>query len=250
VLQALRRALGLAGVLALVWAADRLLGRRAALGLAAGWVVALGLSLVILPRAAHRAFRLGQFGRAALVYRVLRACRVGRDPRAALRVSQAACLLGRERYRDGLAQLAAIEPASLGDTVRAAWLNNRSYALSRSGGDPGQALADIDQAIALRPDVPGFRHTRALALLGAGRLDDALRELDRLWAAGEETSPLLEAERCYDLGLAWRRKGERDYATDYFDRARRAAPESPWASRAAAEIGRDVTIPTPLAELL
>jgi hypothetical protein len=84
--------------------------------------------------------------------------------------------------------------------------------------------------MALRPDLSDFRHTRGLVLLGLGRLDEALRELDAVWQrrVSDNTSPLLEAERCYDLGSAWLKKG------DYFDRARRAAPDSPWAARAAA----------------
>jgi tetratricopeptide (TPR) repeat protein len=172
--------------------------------------------------------------------------------RSSLAVSVAACLLGRERYRDGLAVLAGIDVAQLGESARAAWLNNRAYALARSGGDGAQALADIEQAIALRPDLSGFRHTRGLALLATGRVDEAIRELDAVWLkrGSEETSPLLESERCYDLGLAWRRKGERDYAADYFDRARRAAPDSVWASRALAELQPPDRIPDVLADLV
>ena len=66
----------------------------------------------------------------------------------------------------------------------------------------------------------------------------------------DDTSPLLESERCYDLGLAWHKKGERDYAADYFDRARRAAPDSVWASRALAELRPPSDIPDALADLV
>jgi tetratricopeptide (TPR) repeat protein len=211
-----------------------------------------GLVLVLLPRTAHRGFRRGAFRRAGLTYRLLGRLRLDREVRAALQVSVAACLLGRERYRDGLAVLARIDTGALGESARAAWLNNRAYALARSGGDGAQALADIEEAISLRPDLSGFRHTRGLALLATGRLDDAIRELDAVWLKGgaSETSPLLESERCYDLGLAWHRKGERDYAADYFDRARRAAPDSVWATRALAELRPPDRVPDVLADLV
>ena len=212
-----------------------------------------GLVLILLPRTAHRGFRRGNFRRAGLTYRLLGRLRLDREVRAALHVSVAACLLGRERYRDGLTVLAHIDAGVLGESARAAWLNNRAYALARSGGDGAQALADIEEAISLRPDLSGFRHTRGLALLATGRLDDAIRELDAVWLKGGagDTSPLLESERCYDLGLAWHRKGERDYAADYFDRARRAAPDSVWATRALAELRpAEGRIPDVLADLV
>jgi tetratricopeptide (TPR) repeat protein len=217
-----------------------------------GLFVATGLVLVILPRAAHRGFRRGAFRRAGLLYRLLGRLRLDREARSSLVVSVAACLLGRERYRDGLAVLHRIDPAHLGESARAAWLNNRAYALARSGGDGAQALSDVEQAMALRPDLSGFRHTRGLALLAVGRLDEAIRELDAVWlrSAADDTTPLLESERCYDLGLAWQRKGERDYAADYFDRARRAAPDSIWAARAAAELRPSAAIPDALADLV
>jgi tetratricopeptide (TPR) repeat protein len=213
---------------------------------------ATGLVLVLLPRAAHRAFRRGAFRRAGLLYRLLGRLRFDREVRASLLVSVAACLLGRERYQAGLAVLARIEPGALGESARAAWLNNRAYALARSGGDAALALADIDEAIALRPDLSGFRHTRGLALLATDRVDEAIRELDAVWlkSGAGETSPLLESERCYDLGLAWHRKGERDYAADYFDRARRAAPDSVWATRALAELPPSDRVPDSLADLV
>ena len=77
-------------------------------------------------------------------------------------------------------------------------------------------------------------------------------DLDAVWRRQEsnDAQPLLEAERCYDLGLAWIRKGERDYAADYFDRARRAAPDSVWASRALAELSSEAPIPSGLADLV
>jgi tetratricopeptide (TPR) repeat protein len=197
------------------------------------WLV-FGLLPSSLPRMAHRAFRRGAFGRAALGYGLLR--RVSLDPgaRAALEVCLVGCDLARGRHRRALERLDRMPTSSLTAAARAAWLNNRAYALVRAGRDPVEALEHIDEAVSLRPDVPGFRHTRGIALLATGRTDDAIRELDSLWgdlAAGDHP-PLLEAERCYDLGRAWRRKGEPEYAVDYFRRARRAAPGSTWAERA------------------
>lgn len=198
----------------------------------------LGIGWFWLPRSAHRAFERGRYRRAAGLYRILRAARFGRNSRAAVDVSLAACALGLDRADQALAILDRMEVDRLGDAIRAAWHNNRAYALARGGGDARAALQASDQAIALRPDVAGFRHTRGIALLAAGRTDEAIRELDALWAeiGGDEAPPLLEAERCYDLGMAWRAKGELDYSQDYFERARKAAPDSEWARKAMAQV--------------
>jgi tetratricopeptide (TPR) repeat protein len=246
----LKTALSATAAAALVWAAFRLSGRSAGLVTLAAVVGVAGASLVWLPRAAHRAFGRGSYGRAALLYRIVGACRLDRDARASVEVSLAACALATERWDEALRRLGRVEPARLPESTRAAWLNNHAYALARSGRDPAAALDASDEAVALRPDVVGFRHTRGVALLALGRTGEAIRELDALWAdmAGGEAPPLLEAERCYDLGVAWQRAGERDYATDYFDRARRAAPASTWATRAAAKLSP--TTPARLAELL
>jgi tetratricopeptide (TPR) repeat protein len=196
------------------------------------WLV-FGLLPSGVPRMAHRAFRRGAFGRAALGYGLLR--RVSLDPgaRGSLEICLAACDLARGRPGRALERLDRMRTDRLPAAARAAWLNNRAYALVRDGRDADEALEHIDEAVALRPEVPGFRHTRGIALLAAGRPDDAIRELDSLWGeAGDEHPPLLEAERCYDLARAWRRKGEPEYAADYFQRARRAAPGTTWAERA------------------
>jgi tetratricopeptide (TPR) repeat protein len=248
----LRRIAALAAVIGIVILARALGGGRAALVTALVLFTLFGLIRIILPRAAHRAFRRGSFSRAGLLYGLLAWVRLDRAARGALRLSVAACLLGRERYRDGLALLARIDPASLGESARAAWHNNRAYASTRSGGDPAQALGDSDAAIAMRPDVTGFRHTRGLVLLALDRVDEAIRELDAVWqrGAGDDTPPLLEAERCYDIGLAWLRKAERDYAADYFERAVRAAPGSVWAGRAAARLEPSDRVPDEVADLV
>lgn len=248
----MRRFTALLAAVALLFLLRAFAGGRMAIVTGALLAVAALFLLVLLPRMAHRAFRGGAFARAGLLYRFLATLRLDGGSRAALRVSLAACWLGRERYRDGLALLDAINPAALRESARAAWHNNRAYALARSGGDPAQALLDSDAAIALRPDLPGFRHTRGLALFAQGRLDEAIRELDAVWQRGgsEEAAPLLEAERCYDVGLAWSRKGQSEYAADYFDRARRTAPGSPWSERAAARLPPIDRIPDALADLI
>jgi tetratricopeptide (TPR) repeat protein len=188
---------------------------------------------VVLPRLAHRDFARGDFRRARLLYGVLAHVRLDPTARVAARVSRAACQVGREDWPRALGELRGEGADGLPESVRAAHLNNHAYVLARSGA-PAEALALIDEAIALRPDLPGFRHTRGIALVGAGRLDEGIRELDEVWRRGDERAPavLLEAERCYDLGLAWEKKGDPLYAADYFDRARKSAPGSRWATRA------------------
>jgi tetratricopeptide (TPR) repeat protein len=205
---------------------------------------------VLLPRLAHRAFRGGRYRLAGALY-TLAVVRFDAAARAAARVSRAACRVAREDWEGGLGALARIDEAGLDDPVRAAALNNRAYALVRSGSDSAAALTLADAAIALRPDVPGFRHTRAIALLASGRADDAIRELDEVWRRGDERArePLLEAERCFDLGLAWERRGDVGHAADYYDRARRAAPATPWGARAAARLPAGIHAAERLAEL-
>jgi tetratricopeptide (TPR) repeat protein len=236
---------------AVVWGAAQLGSRW---GMLAAAACLLGAATVWrwLPRAAHRRFRRGDYRRAALYYRLLRGLRLSRETRAGIDVSLAACALAREEWERASALLERIDPEPLSSAARAAWLNNRGYALARGGGDCAAALHLADQALALRPDVAGFRHTRGLALLGLGRVDEAVRELDSMWGdiAGDEQRALLEAERCFDLGRAWRRKGEIDYARDYFERARRAAPGSRWSERAQGRLGDGSSPGPPLADLI
>ncbi len=187
--------------------------------------------VVLLPRAAHRAFQRGEFTRAARYYRVLRPMVVDPAVRGAIDVSLAGCRLAGADWQGALVDLERVSGDLLAPSARAAWLNNRAYAHARGPIDALAALRDAEAAMALRPDVAGFRHTRGIALLALGRIDDAIHELDSLWRrlAHEDLPPLLEAERCYDLGVAWQKKGEIDYALDYFQRARAIAPSSPWA---------------------
>jgi tetratricopeptide (TPR) repeat protein len=193
---------------------------------------------LVVPRLAHRAFEHGEYRRAALLYRIARRFAIRAETRGAYDVSLAGCLLARSDWDGALEELDRIDALVLGASARAAWLNNRAYAHARASANPSKALAEADEAVKLRPDVPGFRHTRAVALLALGRLDDAIVELEDVWnQLEEEAPPLLEAERCYDLGLAWRKKGEQDYARDYFQRAQTVAPGSSWAERAARESG-------------
>lgn len=201
-------------------------------------IVGFGGAFVVLPRLAHDAFERGNFRRARRLYRVLRLYVIDRSVRAAIDVSLAGCRLAASDWGGALADLGRVVPERLAPSAKAAYLNNRAYAHARGRLDPSAALRDAEEAMALRPDVAGFRHTRALALYALGRLDEAAAELDGLWQRmGEgESSPLLEAERCYDLGLVWRDKGELDYARDYFQRARLVAPASPWSSLALAAL--------------
>lgn len=266
----LRRAALLTGAIALVWMVGQIAGSRPAAAAAAVLAASSLVVLVLMPRLAHRAFRAGRFTRARLAYGVLRWLRLDSRVRAALDVSLAACLIGRERYQGGLAVLARVDPEVLGESARAAWLNNRAYARLRAGDDPAEALADVDRAIALRPDVVGFRHTRGLAFLELGRLEEAIRELEAprapssaprgpaarpsaaspLAGRDHDLPVLLEAERCFDLGLAWSRRGEADYAADYFERACRVAPGSRWAARAAARLQPSARMPDALTDLV
>jgi predicted Zn-dependent protease len=175
--------------------------------------------LLWLPRAAHRAFELARYPSALRRYRMIGSLAFTARRSRASELSRAACHLATGRHAEADALLAALDASDLDNAERAVWLNNRACAALDAGRDAHDALALVDEAVNLRPDVPGILHTRARALIAVGRLDDAIGVLEAMRAGGE--LPLrLEAERCRELAAAWERKGQRDYADDYRDRAR------------------------------
>jgi len=192
-----------------------------------GWIV-VGITCSViatmwlglwLPRAAHRAFETARYKVARRRYRAIYALAFSTSRARAAQLSIAATELAAGHHAEADALLATIDPATLDHAEHAVWLNNRACAALDAGRDPHAALAEVDRAVALRPDVPGILHTRARALVAVGRLDDAIAVLEAMRAGGE--LPLrLEAERCRELAAAWERKGQRAYADDYRDRAR------------------------------
>lgn len=191
-------------------------GQVGALVGAAGAVVGTLWLWLWLPRSAHAAFEAGRFARAARRYRVLgwTAGTAARERSALL--SRTGCAVGLGDVAEADALLAAIDGAKLDASERAVWLNNRACALLER--DAPAALALVDEASALRPDVPALQHTRGMALLAVGRVDDAIAVFDGMRAGGE-LPPRLEADRCRDLARAWAQKGETAYAEDYRQRA-------------------------------
>lgn len=171
-----------------------------------------------LPRSAHAAFEAGKFGNAARRYWLAGATTWVPSRDRAARLSRAGCAVAAGRFAAVERLVAPLEVDKLDLGERAVLFNNRAYALLAGDGDAREALALADQASALRPDVPGIQHTRALALLGVGRTDDALHVLDGMRAGGE-LAPRLEAARCRELAAAWEKKGEVAYAADYRRRA-------------------------------
>lgn len=188
------------------------------IGVVCSIVATLWLTLW-LPRAAHRAFELARYPAALRRYRLIGSLAFTARRSRASELSCAACYLATGRHADADALLAPLDASELDNAERAVWLNNRACAALDGGRDVHEALALVDEAVNLRPDVPGIQHTRARALIAVGRLDDAIGVLEAMRAGGE--LPLrLEAERCRELAAAWERKGQRDYADDYRDRAR------------------------------
>jgi len=208
-----------------------------------GWLCLAGLIVgrtairIWIPMAAHRAFRRGDSGRARILYALLRAIRLQPSARQSLLVSLGACSVEREDWKSAEHLLGRVQEESLAESARAIWLNNRAYILLRTGGSAVEALRLVDEATAMRPGVPGFRHTRGVALIQSDKVDEGIRELHAMWErSGGEMSELLEAERCYDLAMAWEATGETEYANDYLRRAVRAAPGTRWAERAEARL--------------
>jgi predicted Zn-dependent protease len=181
------------------------------------------LSLVLwLPRTAHAAFEAARHARAARRYRVIAATAFTAARERAAVLSRAGCDIAAGRLAAAERALAGFDGVALDAAERVTWLNNRACVALETGGDPQAALELVEQAVALRPDVPAVQHTRATALIALGRFDDAIGVLEAMRAGGE-LSPPLEALRCRELARAWDQKGQPDYAADYRDRARLVA---------------------------
>ncbi len=200
-----------------------LFGRR---WIAIGIVIALVATVWLvfwLPRSAHSAFQAARYAKASRRYRLLQALAFTRSRDRSAVLSRAGCDVATGRIERARAVLASMDESALEPQERAVWLNNRACVLlDAEPSDAPGALALADRAIELRPDVPAIQHTRGRALLGVGRIDDAIAVLDAMRAAGE-LEPYLEAERCRDLASAWEKKGEGDYASDYRARAQLVA---------------------------
>jgi predicted Zn-dependent protease len=192
-----------------------LIGASAAV-LATVWLV------LWLPRAAHAAFEAARYAEAARRYRLIASAAFTAARERAAILSRAGCAVAGGRPVVAERILARFEAATLDAAERVTWLNNRACLALDTGGDPHAALALVEDAVALRPDVPAVQHTRATALIAVGRFDEAIAVLEAMRSGGE-LAPALEAVRCRELATAWEHKGQPDYAADYRDRARLVA---------------------------
>ncbi len=207
-----------AGFVVLLPFAGATFGRPGALvGAGLGVIVVLWLWLW-LPRSAHGAFEAGKYAAAHRRYRLLGLLAPSAARERAATLSRAGCCVAAGEIEAAEHLLAALDAGSLASAERAVWLNNRACAALAAGRDPHAALSLVDEASAIRPDVPALQHTRGMALLAVGRVDDAIAVLDGMRGAGELPARL-EAERCRDLAKAWAQKGESAYAEDYRVRA-------------------------------
>lgn len=196
-----------------------------AIGLVAGVaVVAIAMLWVWLwlPRTAHGAFERGNFARARRRYAIVQTLTRSPDRARAALLSRIGCAIAARDLERADRLLAGIA-GDLDVQERAVWLNNRACLVLARSGDPHSALALADEATMLRPDVPALQHTRGMALIAVGRVDDAIAVLDKMRAAGE-LSPRLEADRCRELATAWAKKGETAYSEDYRMRADALVP--------------------------
>jgi len=205
----------------------------ALLGVALGrrWIL-LGVALAVLgtawlvlwlPRAAHGAFERARYAIAARGYRLIASSAFTPARERAALLSRAGCDIASGRLADAERLLAGFDDTALDVAERCTWLNNRACVALDAGRDPHAALALIEAAVALRPDVPAVQHTRATALIAIGRFDEAITILEAMRSGGE-LAPALEAMRCRELATAWEHKGQPDYAADYRERARLVAP--------------------------
>jgi predicted Zn-dependent protease len=176
-----------------------------------------------LPRAAHGAFQAARYASATRRYRLIASSAFTAARERAAVLSRAGCDIAAGRPAAAERLLAGFDGAALDPAERCTWLNNRACVALETGGDPHAALALVEAAVALRPDVPAVQHTRAAALIALGRFDEAIAILEAMRTGGE-LAPALEAVRCRELARAWEHKGQPDYAADYRDRARLLAP--------------------------
>lgn len=214
----LRLAFVIAAVVLVPVAGGLALGRAGALAGAALAALAVAWLWLWLPRSAHEAFEAGRYAVAARRYRVLGLLAASAARERAALLSRAGCSVAASALAHAERLLAAIDERALAAGERAVWLNNRACVALAAGRDPAAALALADEATALRPDVPAVQHTRGMALLAVGRVDDAIAVLDAMRTGGELPARL-EAERCRDLAKAWAQKGQAAYAEDYRLRA-------------------------------
>lgn len=194
--------------------------------------IALGVALAVLgtlwlvlwlPRAAHAAFETGRYANATRRYRLIASSAFTSMRERAAVLSRAGCDIASGRLDAAERLLAGFDAAALDPAERCTWLNNRACVALEAGRDPHAALALVEAAALLRPDVPAVQHTRATALIAIGRFDEAIAILEAMRTGGE-LAPALEAVRCRELAKAWEHKGQPDYAADYRDRARLVAP--------------------------
>jgi tetratricopeptide (TPR) repeat protein len=207
------------------------------------WAVNRRMSAQIATRALSR----GDTSRAQRLYWLLWATSFDSIQRQACRLSLAACSASRGDYDRAFKRLAAVRDDVEG-ALLAVSLNLEAYCLGRQKRKLAEALEMIEEAIELRPHVPGFRHTRGMLLLDLGRLDESGRDLEATWRESDGNE-LLEAERCFDLGRLWSARGQHEYAEDYFERAWRASPESRWAEAARPHLVSGGSQHAPLAQL-
>ncbi|HEY4059030.1 MAG TPA: tetratricopeptide repeat protein [Kofleriaceae bacterium] len=172
-----------------------------------------------LPRMAHAAFSSGKWKRATRYYRLIGALAFRARRKRSAVLSRGACAVGAGDHEQAAALLSALDGTELETVEHAVLLNNRACLSLDTGASPADALALVDRAIELRPDVPALQHTRARALLAVGRTDDAIAVLDGMRAGGE-LAPWLESERCRELATAWEAKGQAEYAAEYRARAK------------------------------
>jgi len=193
---------------------------RAGGAIGAGLAITGTLGLLLwLPRAAHGAFERARYADAARRYRVIGALAFTAARERAATLSRAGCDVAGGRHAAAELTLARFDGKALDAAERVTWLNNRACLALDAGRDPAAALVLVEQAVALRPDVPAVQHTRAAALIAIGRFDEAIGILEAMRIGGE-LSPALEAVRCRELAKAWEHKGQPDYAADYRERAR------------------------------
>lgn len=193
--------------------------------------IALGVALAVLgtlwlvlwlPRAAHTAFETARYANATRRYRLIASSAFTSMRERAAVLSRAGCDIASGRLDAAERLLAGFDDAALDSAERCTWLNNRACIALEAGRDPHAALALVEAAVALRPDVPAVQHTRATALIAIGRFDEAISILEAMRTGGE-LAPALEAVRCRELAKAWEHKGQPDYAADYRARARLVA---------------------------
>jgi tetratricopeptide (TPR) repeat protein len=185
------------------------------------------------------AFAAGDIGRARVLLEKLSRMHLGTDAQAVYRLLQAKVASSELRFRESRDILEKIDPNHLPLDWRIGRDNDLAWAMMHEGATT-EAIAVAERAVAaLTPASSAEDSSRSIGTLGialmkAGRLDEARETLERALAVGG--SPSLVAARAFYLGETLVALGHPDEAAETYEKASRAMPDGDYGKHARAAL--------------